>query len=275
MKNQIKIITEKLIKSNSDFFCPVEVRSPELKEGLPSPQWGNFVSNYHFKKHIKGIKNYKCSNCYKNFIDTISSKRVFCSIKCKLNFYTGKPRKGKAYWSLEAREKARKRMLGKKLSFKTLLKLSVIRKGKPSGTKGYKYTLEQRKKISALRRGKNAHRYIDGRTTVSLLIRGMFEYKQWINFIFRRDNYICQECKDSKGGNLNAHHIKPFSVILQEFLQQYPQFSPIEDKETLVRLAITYEPFWNIDNGKTLCERCHKKQNFKRLEVNEKWRMKQ
>jgi len=31
------------------------------------------------------------------------------------------------------------------------------------------------------------------------------------------------------------------------------------DKETLVRLAITYEPFWDIDNGETLCIDCHNK----------------
>ena len=40
--------------------------------------------------------------------------------------------------------------------------------------------------------------------------------------------------------NLEAHHKKAFYLILEEFLQQYSQFSPIEDKETLLRLAITY-----------------------------------
>ena len=88
----------------------------------------------------------------------------------------------------------------------------------------------------------------------------MFEYDEWINQIFSRDNYTCQECYQ-KGGKLEAHHIKPFSIIFNEFLNTYSQFSPIEDKETLVRLSESYEPFWNINNGVTLCQNCH---NLKR-----------
>jgi len=45
----------------------------------------------------------------------------------------------------------------------------------------------------------------------------------------------------------------------QEAFKHKPPKNPIEDKETLVRLAISYEPFWNIDNGKTLCKICHNK----------------
>ena len=39
--------------------------------------------------------------------------------------------------------------------------------------------------------------------------------------------------------------------------QIYSQFSPIEDKEKLVELAVSYQPFWDIANGKTLCYDCH------------------
>jgi len=89
-------------------------------------------------------------------------------------------------------------------------------------------------------------------------IRDLQEMTQWRVSIFQRDKRICQNCGQNKMV-IEAHHIKPLSILLQEFLSQYSQFSPIEDKETLVRLAITYEPFWDISNGETLCEKCHNK----------------
>lgn len=96
-----------------------------------------------------------------------------------------------------------------------------------------------------------------GKTHIRKSIRGLSEYELWRNEVFKRDNYICQEC-DVRGGDLEAHHKKEFNKILQEFINKYNQFSPIEDKETLIRLAITYEPFWELSNGMTLCKECHK-----------------
>jgi hypothetical protein len=73
-----------------------------------------------------------------------------------------------------------------------------------------------------------------------------------------------QRNSGKRGKNLEAHHNKkPFFIILEEFLKEYSQFSPIEDKETLARLAITYKPFWDVDNGETLCKKCHGK--YKKL----------
>jgi 5-methylcytosine-specific restriction endonuclease McrA len=106
--------------------------------------------------------------------------------------------------------------------------------------------------------GEENSQYIDGRTPLRNLIRNLDESSQWREEVFKRDNYICQECYRC-GIKLNAHHIKEFNKILTEFLQEYSQFSPIEDKETLVRLALMYEPFWELSNGKTLCEECHDK----------------
>lgn len=110
-------------------------------------------------------------------------------------------------------------------------------------------------------KGKNSTKYIDGRKLLPLCIRSLQEYFNWRTLIFQRDNYTCQNCYIHSGNGkavyLEAHHKKKFHKIFEEFLNYYNQFSPIEDKETLVRLAMKYEPFWNIDNGETLCEDCH------------------
>jgi 5-methylcytosine-specific restriction endonuclease McrA len=55
---------------------------------------------------------------------------------------------------------------------------------------------------------------------------------RWREKVYRRDDYTCQNCKDDRGGNLNAHHIYSWS--------HYPSLRYI------------------TNNGITLCERCHK-----------------
>jgi 5-methylcytosine-specific restriction endonuclease McrA len=82
---------------------------------------------------------------------------------------------------------------------------------------------------------------------------------KWRDEIFKRDNYTCVKCGDSIGGNLEAHHKQSFSILFHNFINTFNQFSPIEDKETLLRIAITHKPFYNLDNGETLCLDCHKK----------------
>ena len=96
-----------------------------------------------------------------------------------------------------------------------------------------------------------------GISSLTNLIRNCDQYKKWRKFCFNKDNYTCRKCKE-KSNRLNADHIKLFSKILQEFLLKYSQFSPIEDKETLLKLSFTYEPFWDTNNGQTLCLKCHK-----------------
>uniref|UniRef100_A0A6M3IUD7 Putative HNH endonuclease n=1 Tax=viral metagenome TaxID=1070528 RepID=A0A6M3IUD7_9ZZZZ len=97
-----------------------------------------------------------------------------------------------------------------------------------------------------------------GTSPLIKLIKGTLEYKQWRKNIFVRDNYTCQECF-KRGFELHPHHLKSFSKLLKEFISLYPQFSPFEDTNILVRLAERYEPFWDITNGKALCSDCHKK----------------
>ena len=62
-------------------------------------------------------------------------------------------------------------------------------------------------------------------------VRTSLEYEDWRKQIFKRDDYACQACKQ-RGTILNAHHINAFNG------------SP--------ELRI------KIDNGITLCEKCHR-----------------
>ena len=103
-------------------------------------------------------------------------------------------------------------------------------------------TKEYRNKLS----GENNYNWKGGINTLYEIIRHCFEYRQWRSDVFTRDNFTCQRCGDNKGGNLISHHKKAFIKILQ-----YYEITTLEE-------ALDCEELWNINNGITLCEDCHK-----------------
>lgn len=96
-------------------------------------------------------------------------------------------------------------------------------------------SLETRKKSAIARRGEKSHFWKGGKTKEAVVIRTSFEYKNWREEVFKRDNHTCQFCL-IRGGELNAHHIRPFAL--------FP--------------ALRFD----ISNGITLCESCHKTTPF-------------
>jgi len=124
-----------------------------------------------------------------------------------------------------------------------------------------KFGIDRRSKSEAEKlkpHGINHSIYTDWRILLSQLIKALTEYKDWRRKVFERDRFICQECFKKASGKLEAHHKKSFVELMQEFLREYNQFSPLEDRETLIRLARKWRPFWDVENGKTLCIDCHK-----------------
>jgi len=128
--------------------------------------------------------------------------------------------------SIEKRTKSRK---GYRHSEETKIKIGLKHKGKV-------VSKEVRLKIS----GERSNLWKGGITPTNTLIRNASEYKLWRKAVFERDNYVCVWCNLRGGWNkelkerivLNADHIKPFSL--------FPE----------LRFA--------IDNGRTLCEKCHR-----------------
>jgi len=84
------------------------------------------------------------------------------------------------------------------------------------------------------------------KTKLYMQIRTCRLYKAWRSSVYERDEYVCQACSDSSGGNLNAHH-----VVSLSFLVKKNSIKTLED-------AIKCKALWDISNGQTLCLDCHK-----------------
>lgn len=63
------------------------------------------------------------------------------------------------------------------------------------------------------------------------------EYNKWRKQVFKKDNYICKKCKGkfSRENQLHAHHLIKFSESI-EFA-------------------------FDVNNGMTLCRKCHLKEH--------------
>jgi len=110
---------------------------------------------------------------------------------------------------------------------------------------GKKQSEETKKK--RILSGERHYRWKGGITPLRNIIRKCFKYRQWRSDVFTRDDFTCTLC-GTKGKKLCAdHYPKSFSNIFDE-----------NNTKTLEQ-ALDCEEFWNINNGRTLCEDCHKK----------------
>lgn len=139
------------------------------------------------------------------------------------------------HWKMSKKgiENLRIAQLGKKHSQETKDKMSKVRKGKAckEETK-IKIGNANRGKPNLKLRGENSHLWKGGVTSIHRALRTSLEYKLWRRAVYERDNYTCVWCGDKTSGNLEADHIKRFA--------DYPE----------LRFA--------IDNGRTLCKKCHR-----------------
>jgi len=195
-----------------------------------------FLTEEHKKKISEALRGrYKTRETRKKL--SIALKGKVFSRKHRENI--SKARKGKknpilAEWNRQhAGEKHPK--YGTTISDETKKKMSIALKGYPAWNKGKPFM-----------RGENNPNWKGGIDSLNKRLRNWFQYRQWRDAIFARDNYSCQECGNSEGGNLNAHHIKPFTDIVEQ------------NGIKTVKQALDCQEFWNIGNGITFCEECHR-----------------
>jgi hypothetical protein len=85
---------------------------------------------------------------------------------------------------------------------------------------------------------------------LKLKIRNTTKYLNWRLSILKRDNFTCKIChtsvKDNKSLRLEVHHAKTFNDICKE------------NNVSTVKQALECIELWDLNNGFSICYRCHK-----------------
>jgi len=95
--------------------------------------------------------------------------------------------------------------------------------------------------------GKESAGWRGGVSPLRESVRHSSKYKEWRLAVFERDKFTCVNCHNV-GGILNAHHIEKFSSIFDKF------------KIKTLKQAFKCKELWDVNNGVTLCEKCHKEE---------------
>jgi len=212
-------------------------------------------SAFKGKKHSKKTKEKmsKSRNEYFQRVDMneyrkyhIGKKQTEKTIKKRVDSVKKKWAEDKE-WAKKRRNQIKKQNQDPRIR----VKISKALKGKPKSEAHNKKVSEAIKKWWKNREnrkrmtGKNAFYWKGGITPLRKLIRHCAKYKEWRLSIMERDNYTCQKC-NKRGGWLEVDH--------------YPEsFSDIFHKNNIKTLeeALSCKKFWEIENGRTLCKKCH------------------
>jgi 5-methylcytosine-specific restriction endonuclease McrA len=144
---------------------------------------------------------------------------------------------------------------GKPMSKDSIQKMHISLTGrKQSESTKHKRSLSLRGK----RLGEKSNFWRGGINPLRMIIRDLSEACEWRRNVFTRDEYTCKFC-GLHGVYLEAHHLKRFTDIFREFLERHSMLSPVDDKYRLVELARSHGPFWDVNNGISLCKKCHEK----------------
>lgn len=92
-------------------------------------------------------------------------------------------------------------------------------------------------------RGENNWQWKGGASKLNTAIRQMNENRKWMDAVKERDDGRCVRC--GSADQIESHHI----VELVTLIEMY--------QVTTRDQARTIPAFWDVDNGTTLCRKCH------------------
>ena len=206
------------------------------------------------KERLKKVKTY-CVDCGKQIVTVGALRCRTCASREVMN----RPERKSAmmlinlgkFVSQETREKMRQSMLGKNTWTKGVKrppefgrKISASNMGHPTPPEvreklrlsniGKKRSEETRWRNSlskiGLRVGAKNPAWKGGASVKNAGVRASYEYLNWRIGVYKKDNYTCQKCGVA-GKNLHAHHI--------------------------LNMAQHEKPRFLLENGVTLCKKCH------------------
>lgn len=198
-------------------------------------------SHYRTPARLKNAVHYYCSReCQHKGASLYPNKPVRGAYKvcpiCGENFYV-------CQGSLNYRKYCSRKCHDKSQENHPILKCLIC--GKDYRTyysqvklRGSKYCSKKCMQIGAsLKTGEKSHSWKGGISYLKKQIRKNIEWKEWRRQVFERDNWTCQICGIRSSKNeyveIHPHHIKSYS--------EYPELR------------------FNVDNGQTLCSKCHHK----------------
>jgi hypothetical protein len=192
----------------------------------------------------KGIRGFQKGHpC---FFTEESRKKIGDSKRGEKNHNFGKKFSEETRRKMSDRQKGEKNHnFGKKFSEEYRKKISDGKKGEKNYNFGKHLSKEHKEKLSKAWNGKKTWNWNGGITKIDKRIRGMVEYIQWRSDAFQRDNWTCKTC-GKNGCYVTVHHKKSFKNIIQE------------NNIKTAKDARNCKELWDIDNGVTLCENCHK-----------------
>jgi len=165
----------------------------------------------------------------------------------------------------KTKDKIKKKLTGRKQSKEHIEKNRIRQIGQtvpPSRrkkiSKGVLKTLEERPEISKIISDKakqrsfekylNINSFASKRKKIISILHGSQEMKNWKKKVLARDSYKCVSCNSKR--NLNVDHIKKFINILDENIEKIIDLNFEE--------ILKINAFWDINNGRVLCEECHR-----------------